>query len=101
MQLPAQAHDWWRWVRRYPMNRIKKLGLMSVNKISYHFGLLRLYYWSESGLYPLWAVVVMPTVYYRWLYRLCIWMVDYRKFRRVADMAIHTIPYHIRFEVAE
>lgn len=82
------------------MNRLKKVALLPVQRISYHMGLLRLYYWSENTLYPLRAVHVLPKFYYRWLYRLCIWMVDFRKLRQLANIAIHTIPYHIRFEVA-
>lgn len=83
------------------MNRLKKAALLQVKRISYHLKLIRLYYWCEEGLYPLRAVVIMPRFYYRWLYRFCVWMVELRKFRRLADMAIHTIPYHIRFEMAK
>ena len=82
------------------MNRLKKIALLPVGKISYRMRFTRLYYWSEEGLYPLRTVVVMPKLYYRWLYRLCVWMLNFRNFRWLADMAIHTIPYHIRFEVA-
>jgi hypothetical protein len=83
------------------MNRLKKIALLPVTRISYHMRLMRLYYWSEEGLYALRAVVIMPQFYYRWLYRLCVWMAHFRPFRRLADTAIHTIPYHIRFEVAK
>lgn len=82
------------------MNRLKKMALLPIRRISYRMRLTRPYYWSEEGLYPLRAVNIMPKWYYRWLYRLCVWMVAFRMFRRLADMAIHTIPYHIRFEVA-
>ncbi len=83
------------------MNRLKKIALLPVKRISYVMGFTRLYYWSESRLYPLRVVNVMPKFYSRWLYRLCVWMVNFRKFRRLADMAIHTIPYQIRFEMAK
>lgn len=82
------------------MNRLKKIALLPVRRISYYMRLTRPYYWSEQGLYPLRAVYIMPKLYYRCLYRLCVWLVDFKKFRRLADKAIHTIPYHIRFEVA-
>ena len=82
------------------MNRLKKIALLPVGKISYRMRCTRLYYWSEEELYPLRAVVIMPRFYYRWLYQLCVCMVEFRNFRRLADKAIHTIPYHIRFEVA-
>jgi len=82
------------------MNRLKKIALLPVKRISYHVRFLHLYYWSEESLYPLRAVAIMPKFYYRWLYRLCVWMLDFRKFRWLANMAIHTIPYHIRFEEA-
>ena len=83
------------------MNRLKKIALLPVRRISYRMRFTRIYYWSEEGLCPLRAVYVMSKFYYQWLYRLCVWMVEFRKFRRLADKAIHTIPYPIRFEVAE
>lgn len=82
------------------MNRLKKIALLPVNKISYRIGFLRLYYWSEKRLYPLTAVYIFPKFYYRWLYQLCVWMVACKKYRRIANRAIHTIPYHFRFEFA-
>jgi hypothetical protein len=82
------------------MNRLKKIALLPVRRISIRMRLTRLYYWCEEGLYPLRAVVIMPRFYYRWLFRLCVWMVDFRKFRRLADKAIHTIPFTIRFDLA-
>lgn len=82
------------------MNRLKKVALIPVKRVSYRMRFLRLYYWSENTLYPLRAVDVLPKCYYRWLYGLCIWMVEFRKLRRLANRTIHTIPYHIRFEVA-
>ena len=82
------------------MNRIKKLVLLPVKRISYRMRFIRLYYWSEKALYPLRTVVVLPKFYYQWLYRLCIWMVEFRSLRRLAYRAIHTIPFHIRFHGA-
>jgi hypothetical protein len=82
------------------MNRLKKVVLLPVNRISYRIRLIRLYYWSERRLYLLRAVYVLPIFYYRWLYQLCLLMVEFKKLRRLADRAIHTIPYHIRFELA-
>ena len=82
------------------MNRLKKVALLPVKRISYRMRLIRLYYWSERRLYLLRAVVVFPIFYYRWLYQLCLLMVESRKYRRMANRIIHTIPYHVRFKVA-
>ncbi len=82
------------------MNRLTKATLLPVNRFSCRMRLTRLYYWSENKLYPLRAVYVMPQFYYRWLYQFCIWLVGFRSFRQLANKAIHTIPYYIRFEVA-
>lgn len=82
------------------MNRLKKVALLPVKRIPYRMKLIKLYYWSENTLYPLRAIYVLPKFSYRWLYRLCIKMVEFRKFQRLANIAIHTIPYHIRFELA-
>lgn len=82
------------------MNRLKKVVLLPVNRLSYRMRLIRLYYWSERRLYLLRAVYVLPIFYYRWLYQLCLVMVESRKCRHMANRVIHTIPYHIRFELA-
>lgn len=82
------------------MNRLKKVVLLPVNRISYRMRLIRLYYWSERRLYLLRAVYVLPVFYYRWLYQFCLLMVESRKCIHMADRVIHTIPYHIRFELA-
>ncbi|MBL0715461.1 MAG: hypothetical protein JJV98_17365 [Desulfosarcina sp.] len=82
------------------MKRMKKVVLLSVKRIAYQWKLLRLYYLADRKLYELQAVCVMPDWYYRWLYHACMWLMGYRKFHRLADRAIHTIPYHVRFKVA-
>lgn len=82
------------------MNRLKKVVLLPVNRISYRMRLIRLYYWSERRLYLLRAVYVLPIFYYRWLYQLCLLMVESKKGIHMANRVIHTIPYHIRFELA-
>ena len=82
------------------MKRLKKAILMPVRTISYRWKLLRLYYWADEKLYKLNMVDVMPYSYYHWLYKLSMKLVDFNRTRRLADWAIHTIPYHIRFKVA-
>lgn len=82
------------------MKRVKKTLLLPVRCIAYRFRYRRLYYWSEKKLFALRCVCVMPRWYYRWLYRACMRMVEFGTFRKLADRTVHTIPYHIRFEVA-
>jgi hypothetical protein len=82
------------------MKCIKKAVLLPVRSMAYRWKRQRLYYWADRKLYELRAVCVMPLWYYRWLYHACVWLVEFRKFRRLADRTIHTIPYHVRFEVA-
>ena len=82
------------------MKRMKKAMLLPLRRLLYNLKCLRLYYWADLQLDVLRAVCVMPKCYYAWLYRTCLWLVAFRRFRRVANRAIHTIPYHIRFEVA-
>lgn len=82
------------------MKRVKKAILLPVRKMAYRWNRLRLYYWSERELYELRTVNVMPGYYYRWLYHTCMWLVEFRKFQRLANWTIHTIPYHIRFASA-
>jgi hypothetical protein len=82
------------------MNRLKKFALLPVNKISYRMRLIRLYYWSERRLFLLRAVYVLPVCYYRWLYQLCLFMVESGKCGRMANRVIHSIPFHIRYELA-
>lgn len=82
------------------MKRMKKAVLLPVRSMAYQLKRMKLYYWSEKKLYELRVVCVMPRCYYRWLYHICIRLVAFKKCRRLADRTIHTIPYHVRFEVA-
>jgi hypothetical protein len=82
------------------MRRVKKAFLLPLRSVARHANHLELYYWSELKLYELRTLGVMPRWYYRWLYNTCLWLVEFRRFRRLADRAIHTIPLNIRFEVA-
>jgi hypothetical protein len=81
-------------------NRLKKAALLTMRKIARHLGFLALYYWSDIALLQFRAVCVMPNCYYRCLYGACMWMIKHRKLGKLANMAIHTIPYHVRFQVA-
>ena len=82
------------------MKRLKKAILLPVSKIAYRWSCLRLYYWADEELYQLRTVYVMPDFYYRRLYHACMWLAEFNRFRGLADRAIHTIPYHVRFKVA-
>jgi hypothetical protein len=82
------------------MKRIKKATLLMTRSIAYRYNFLRLYYWAEEELLELQSVSLMPRFYYRWLFQTAMRLVEYHRFQRLADKAIHTIPYHIRFEVA-
>ena len=82
------------------MKRLKKAVLLPVRNLAYRRKYLRLFYWSERKLLDLQAVCVMPQWYYRGLYHTCLWLVAFNPFRRLADRAIHTIPYHVRFQMA-
>lgn len=82
------------------MKRLKKALLLPVRYMAYRWNRLHLYYWAEAALFELRAVSVMPSFYYRWLYKMSMSLVRSKKFQRLADRAIHTIPYNIRFNVA-
>jgi hypothetical protein len=82
------------------MKRLKKAILLPLRKIAYGCNRLRLYYWAEEKLCDLKDVNVMPSFYYSWLYHVCMRLVKSRKFKRLANRMIHTIPYHVRFKVA-
>jgi hypothetical protein len=81
-------------------NRLKKAVLLVIRKMAHREGFMALYYWAVLGLFRLRMVHVMPNFYYHWLYHTCMWLVEHRKCRKLADMAIHRIPFHVRFEVA-
>lgn len=82
------------------MKRLKKATLMPLRNLSYRWNHLGMFYWTEARLYELRAVNVMPALYYRWLFRLSMWLVEFNRFRRLANRVIHTIPFHIRYTVA-
>lgn len=82
------------------MKRLKKAILIPLRRLFYRSNCLGLYYWAEAKLYELRAVNVMPALYYRCLFRFSMRLVEFGKFRRLANRMIHTIPFHIRYTVA-
>lgn len=82
------------------MKRLKKAMLIPLRSLSYRWNRLGLYYWAEARLFDLRTVNVMPVLYYRWLFRFSMRLVEFGKFRRLANRVIHTIPFHIRYTVA-
>jgi hypothetical protein len=42
----------------------------------------------------------MPRCYYFWLYHASMRMIKAGKMKRLASHMIHTIPYHVRYEIA-
>jgi hypothetical protein len=82
------------------MKRIKKLALLQIRSLSLRCNRTRIYYWAELKLLDLRAITVLPEFYYRLLFWLCMYLVRNKHFRLIADKAIHTIPYHVRFHIA-
>jgi hypothetical protein len=82
------------------MRRLKKAFLLIVRTITYRKNMARLYYWAEAEMVELNSVHLMPRFYYRWLFQACMRLVNVRHCHRLAERAIHSIPYHIRFEMA-
>ena len=82
------------------MKRLTKAVLLPVRNVAYRLHRLHLFYWADRKLYELRAVCVMPFWYYRWLYHACLWLVKFQNFKRLAGLAIHTIPYQVRFQIA-
>ena len=82
------------------MKRLKKAILMPLRNLAYRCNRLRMYYWADEQLYELRTVNVMPVIYYRCLYQLSMRLAESKRLRRLADKVIHTIPYHVRFDVA-
>ena len=82
------------------MRKLKKAILLMVRTTTHHLNLPRPYYWSEYELSLLVNVYLLPGWYYHGLYHICLWIVRYKAFRRMAGWAIHTIPYHVRFKIA-
>lgn len=81
-------------------NRLKKAALLVIRKMAHRERFTALYYWADLKVFRLRMVHVMPDLYYRWLYHTCMWLVEHRKCGKLADMAIHRIPFHVRFEEA-
>ncbi len=82
------------------MKRLKKAILLPVRRFAYRWNRTRLYYWAEQELSELRAINVMPRLYYKALYHGCMRLNESSSFRRLADKAIHTIPYQVRFDMA-
>lgn len=82
------------------MRRLKKSILLPVRSFAYRWNRLKLYYWAEQELFELRNVHVMSEIYYRWLFKVSMRIVQIDRFRRFANKVIHTIPYRVRFNVA-
>ena len=82
------------------MKRIKKAALLIVRHIAYKRNMARTYYWAEAEVAELTSVLLMPRCYYRWLFNAGMRLVNVRHCHRLAERVIHSIPYHIRFEMA-
>jgi hypothetical protein len=82
------------------MKRLKKAILLPLRSVAYRWNRPKLYYWTEQGLYEMRNVHVMPGFYYRWMYQLSMRLIESGRFQRLADRAIHTIPYNLRFHMA-
>lgn len=82
------------------MKRMKKAMLLPIRGLAYHWKFLRLFYWSEKELFELRTVCCMPIQYYRWLYRVCLWLIGFSQLRKLANKAIHTIPLQVRFALS-
>lgn len=74
--------------------------LLPIRKIAYRRSQLKLYYWADQELYGMRNINVMPVFYYRCLFKISMRMVHIERFRRLAEKVIHTIPYHVRFNLA-
>jgi hypothetical protein len=85
---------------RGPMKRVEKAILPLVRKLAHNLKNDTIYYWSDSRLRDISAVMVMPRFYYQWLHKLCLMMAEFNALQGVADTVIHTIPLQVRFEVA-
>lgn len=94
------CQHWSRYMDSGHMKRIRKALLLPVRRVASQSHWTKIYYWSDLKLYELRAVCVMPRWYYRGLYQACLWLVEMRSFRQLADWTIHTIPYQVRFEMA-
>lgn len=82
------------------MKRMKKVVLLQIRTMAYHWRHMRLYYWAEWKLFGLRAVCIMPKWYYRMLYCACLRLVEFRVFQQIANRIVHTIPLQVRFELA-
>jgi hypothetical protein len=79
---------------------LRKAILLQVRIFAHRWNRLKLYYWAEEELFELRNVHVMPTFYYRWLFHFSMRIANTDRLRRLADKAIHTIPYSVRFDLA-
>jgi len=79
------------------MNRLRKSILLPARYFSYRFRWLKVYYWADKKLFALGNTLVLPVWYYVWLFHFSMKLLGYKALHKIADKAIHTIPYNIRF----
>lgn len=82
------------------MKRMKKALLLPIRSMAYSRKYLRLFYWADIRLYEMRTVCVMPRWYYCWLYNASMSLINAGRLKRLANRMIHTIPYHLRHEMA-
>ncbi len=82
------------------MKRLTKVIVTPIRYFAYCWNFTRAYYWADRKLEELRTVNVMPYFYYKWLFKISMNLSKYKITRQLADQAIHTIPYNVRFSVA-
>ena len=84
------------------MKRLKRAFFLMVQSVSFRFRWLKIYYWAEKKIYSLGNITVMPRWYYSAMFHfyMSLLKIHCKTIHKMADKGIHTIPYHIRFDVS-
>ena len=82
------------------MKRLKKAMLMLIRNSAYRCKCQLLVFWADEKLRSMATVHIMPELYYRLLFFFCMKAIESNRYRKSANWAIHTIPFHLRFKTA-
>jgi len=84
--------------------RIYRAELLIIAKLSYKWRFLKLFYWADRELFEqgriYGRIYVMPEWYYICIFKSCMRLLHFKCAHHIADVGIHSIPYHIRFKAS-
>ena len=82
------------------MKRLLKATLLVMRSMALHIRYTKLYYWTEKRLFELKSINPMPDRVYCFIYRMCMTLLEEKRFIGLANWLMHRIPFNVRCHLA-